>query len=163
MNPSDVPKVSVKARAAGELLDGDNGPKLLRWSLEFQKGYPTSGDGPSSKGAVSDPTFRACLERDEFHHRGHPFAYWLEKLYEASAAVIELGLLLTPIDPDKVDRTRQASGGDCSACGRYVPGTAEDRLKAGYCAADYEAWKRTDKGAGRMDRLVFEAMRREAS
>lgn len=42
--------------------------------------------------------------------------------------------------PDSVERPSR--GGDCLACGRYVPGTDSDRLRAGLCAKDQKHWVR---------------------
>lgn len=59
------------------------------------------------------------------------------------------------------ERGRQHTGGDCGACGRYCSNAPDDRIRSGYCAACYHAWRRTDEGSGRMDRLAFERSRRD--
>lgn len=160
----DIPRIAAKGRAAGELLEAQ-GEQLLVWSLAYQKGYPTGGDGPSGKGSVSDPTFRSAVERDPFLIQGRSFAQWLRAYHEAACAVVELGVMLAPIDPEREEqaRERKSSGGDCGACGRYVPNAEGDRIESGYCHTCYVAWTRTDKGAGRLDRRVFEQTRRQAS
>jgi hypothetical protein len=57
-------------------------------------------------------------------------------------------------------KTGRASTSDpCRACGKTVSGLGEDRLRSGYCPADYQAWVRR----GRPDRRAFELERREAS
>lgn len=160
MNRDDVPKIAVKGRAAGELLELQ-GQELLRWSWEYQKGYPTSSEGPSSKGAVSDPTFRSAVERDPFLVRGVSFEQWLKRYHEAACALIELAHLLAPIDPKAEERARarQSTVQVCSACGRDVLNTADDRLRKGYCDACRKAWER----AGYPDRPAFEQTRRGAA
>ena len=47
--------------------------------------------------------------------------------------------------------------GDCF-CGRHCTGVGDDRLKSGYCPADWTAWLRAE----RPDRGEFEARRRSA-
>lgn len=57
----------------------------------------------------------------------------------------------------KANRPAPGSG-DCQACDRVVTGAPNDRLRAGYCMACYQAWLR----AGSPDRVAFERTR-EAS
>ena len=45
---------------------------------------------------------------------------------------------LTPTEHEH----RPSTGGDCEACDRYVPGTASDRLRAGFCLACTKSWSR---------------------
>jgi hypothetical protein len=54
-----------------------------------------------------------------------------------------------------IDRERKPTlgAGACLACGRWVHGTAEDRLRSGMCEAHYKAWCR----AGRPERGAFMA------
>ena len=63
---------------------------------------------------------------------------------------------------DRTDRLATPSGkeqtagaGPCLACDTDVPGTAENRLRSGYCPACRKAWER----AGCPDRSSFRSMR----
>jgi hypothetical protein len=69
-----------------------------------------------------------------------------------------LATLLTRLDAiDKLATIRRNDpAGFCGCCGRWVEGTANDRLRSGYCHTDYTAWIRD----GRPDRLAFERRRR---
>lgn len=73
----------------------------------------------------------------------------------AWSAALELGGLTADIgahaDPDGLARTANAGTGDCLACDTWVPGTHDDRLRAGFCDRCRQAWKR----AGRPDRAAF--------
>ncbi len=59
-------------------------------------------------------------------------------------------------DPAAITRANTAGTGHCAACTRHVPGTATDRLRAGYCHACHRAWLR----AGRPDRSAFARTRK---
>lgn len=99
-------------------------------------------------------------------------ADWLEEFFaveaEARGTTRRLGRLEWLVSHRADDRAgRQETGGDCLACTRYVPGSVNDRLKAGYCEACYRAWMRymdSERRAGRdPSPVAFRSMRqREA-
>ena len=64
--------------------------------------------------------------------------------------LIELAARTTTVasEPAMASSTLPIGAGDCGACGRYVPGRRDDRLRSGYCDTHYRRWCR----AGRPDR-----------
>jgi len=52
-----------------------------------------------------------------------------------------------------VERQKESTIVYCEACGREVSRTPKDRLRSGYCMADYAKWTRQ----GRPYRATFEA------
>lgn len=89
------------------------------------------------------------------HDRHHDYTTAAARALRAAADAI--GELMERLDA--IDRLatlhRTDPSGHCNACTRWVEGTANDRLRAGYCAACYRAWDR----AGRPDRVQFERTR----
>ena len=71
------------------------------------------------------------------------------------AAYYSANVISGKLEPGKTDATPPGSG-TCAACDRWVPGTDADRIRAGYCPADYAAWLR----AGKPDRARFERHQR---
>jgi hypothetical protein len=123
------------------------------------------GPGRGSKGDHADPTYAAAsalLGRRSGSE--DPSGYWdaLKRLAgvlsgagaELDGIVVQLGRAsrnqhLASSDPE---RKPTLGAGDCAACGEWVTGAAEDRLRSGYCENDYRRWVR----AGRPDRAAFE-------
>lgn len=49
---------------------------------------------------------------------------------------------LDAIDNDRATTKHSNPGGECIICGRWVEGTADDRLRRGMCDKDRKAWER---------------------
>ena len=115
---------------------------------------PGSSLGGSGHGSdISDPTGRQALTED-------PAAQFLARLARyADAEPRKLRPLADEVASWRartgIDRERKPTlgAGACLACGRWVHGTAEDRLRSGMCEAHYKAWCR----AGRPERGAFMA------
>lgn len=109
-------------------------------------GYRVDGDVEHGEGEWSQPP------HDPHHERTQAAFRALERAYEA------LGELFEKLESiDKLAKVpRHDPSGHCLCCDRWVEGTANDRLKSGYCHADYQAWLRE----GRPDRVDFERRRR---
>jgi hypothetical protein len=113
---------------------------------------PGSGLGGSGRSSgISDPTGRQALAED-------PAAQFLARLAKRAD---NLPRELRPLADESVgwalhnhpsiDRKPTSGAGACLACGRWVHGTADDRLRSGMCEAHYRAWCR----AGRPERGAF--------
>lgn len=117
----------------------------------------SKGVGPKGKGSISDPTLAAVL-RTEQKFNDPVF----DAVREIAFALNDIRRLTQSID-DKVrfvtqgaERVKQSTIIHCEACGREIAGTANDRVRSGYCAADFQAWLR----AGKPYRYTFELSRR---
>lgn len=138
-------------------------------ALTLPDGHPTgAGLEPVSGGGTSKPVEAAVLARehvlDSRWRDGDPEATTTGlTAVDTSLAVIEHALReiqteltnLAARAHDGIERQR-TNMTDCEACGRCVAQTPTDRIRAGYCGACYEAWRR----AGRPDRVTFERSRR---
>lgn len=125
-----------------------------------------SGLEPVSGGGTSRPVEAAILERERIldsREGDHEAQRVGLAAVDTSLSVIEHAL--REIQTELTTLAARAHHGierqrtnmvDCEACGRCVAQTVTDRIKAGYCRACYEAWKR----AGRPDRPTFERTRR---
>lgn len=135
--------------------------------LTLPDGYGSGGGlEPVSGGGTSRPVEAAILERERIlesregddEARRVGLAAVDTSLTVIEAALREIQTELTAVAArahDGLERQR-TNMADCEACGRCVAQTTTDRIKAGYCRACYEAWKRAD----RPDRPTFERTRR---
>lgn len=139
-------------------------------------GYPTGTVGSGGQDAAQSTTEGAALAgyrldhpsdvehsdgtwdhqpHDQHHELTTAAAHALQRAADAVADLIE--------KLDAIDRLatipRTDPSGHCAACDRWVEGTANDRLRSGYCHTDYTAWVR----AGRPDRAQFERQRRSTA
>lgn len=121
-------------------------------------GYPSGrpGSGGDDAGTSTETAAISNLEGDqpdEHHDLTVAAARHLENAVNAIASLLAT---LDSIDKKSAVSSHANPGGTCAACLRHVEGTADDRIRAGYCEADYRAWLR----AGRPDRVRFEYDRR---
>lgn len=123
----------------------------------FGSGKP--GSGGDDAGTSTETAALSNLEhptRDEHHARTVAAFQHLELAAEAVAALVKS---LDEIDRRANPPKHSNPSGVCAACLREVACTANDRLRSGYCFADYQAWVR----AGRPDRAEFERQRRQVA
>ena len=141
-------------------------------------GYPsrTLGDGTSGGGSeltsvetsanqagfagTSDDYFGRCtVSQPEPDPTGEAIANVFDQIHQVAKIMhsidSELGYI-NHVRHAASGRQPTSTGGPCQCCGRDVPGTENDRLRAGYCNACSMAWIR----AGRPDRRQFEVERR---
>ena len=112
--------------------------------------------GPKGKGTHSDPTLAAVIRKMSGDTSNDP-------IYEAVRTIAltlnDIATLTQLIDQqvrfvtDGVERQKESTIVYCEACGREVSRTPKDRLRSGYCMADYAKWTRQ----GRPYRATFEA------
>ena len=142
----------------------------------FPDGYPSGKVGSGGEYAPSSSVEAAALggyrltqpafpeqsdatwgnfETDQHHAFTEQATQALERAADAMSDLIE--------KLDAVDRLaqipRKDPSGTCQCCERWVEGTENDRLRSGYCEADYKAWVR----AGRPDRAQFERERKQSA
>lgn len=107
---------------------------------------------------ISDPTYTA-VERNLMAKVSDPV---FDTVKEISILLDEIHELAQRIETKvafavgAADRKRESTIIHCEACGREIAGTPNDRVRSGYCSADFQAWVR----AGRPYRTQFEAERR---
>lgn len=171
--PVPAPRRARKARAPRKADLEALGRRLARLgtSLERRAGQAVkiaddhastlratgSGTGPEGRGrgGHSDPTAGIALA-------ANPDASWrwAEHLSGTAAEVADvldrLERTLDVLTAAGADPAPPAGAGSCQACHAVVTGTANDRIKSGFCTACYAAWLRQ----GRPDRAEFGASRR---
>lgn len=148
-----------------------NWPEIIRNARHLSsEGQPSKGSGRSSKNSISDPTGSYATNGDTVdQHINATYGYARLLCYVADKFAGHCEFITTQGHNKDRSDTPALGAGPCLACARDVPGTskhdaytdergiereaqAEDRLKAGYCEADYRLWKRHDSP----DRTPFE-------
>ena len=110
-------------------------------------GYP-SGNSSGRSGGVFTNTSVETAALNHLEHGNPPDPHHadtttaLDALATIDEALRTLLRALDSIDHGRKTEKHSNPGGDCVVCGRYVEGTAEDRLRRGMCAADHRAWLR---------------------
>lgn len=116
-------------------------------------GSSLGGSGHSSD--ISDPTGRSALADDPAAQYLARVAKRVDLLHRELRALADetTGWQMRRV----VDGERKptSGAGTCAACTRWVHGTAEDRIRSGYCEACFKAWSR----GGKAERASFEASR----
>lgn len=138
--------------ALGELRR--HGPKRIELAGLAGKDFPGSlrRDGGRGGSAEGGPTAALALVE-----RPDPLEAEAQLVRDACGAlglVVELAARMATLATiDETLPVLKIGEGDCQACGRYVPGRRDDRLRSGYCEAHYRRWCR----AGRPDRGEYAA------
>ena len=124
------------------------------------RGFGSAGTGTrgSDHGSIVER-----LALDPKPDPGQEALEWLAAFTEARAALIVLVKGAHRLIPDQPMLRRQVTGADCEACRRWVPGSATDRLRSGFCDACRKAWERfsdvCDRRGEIADRAAFVARR----
>lgn len=166
MNQSKPPtRVTVVAelRAFIKMLEA-NGAEAERMApLLAARGWPTGtlGDGGPRGNAELTSTERAADHRDRYADADEKLA----KLYVSTVALIGAGRQFiadlsshagSDADHEGHDLAHTGTNGAwCLACERWVPGTADDRIRAGFCNACRMAWNRLVQTDPHADRGSF--------
>ena len=128
-------------------------------------GFPAGGSGSGST-EVANPTLMAVINRLDTRQIRDPrqlsaetVASSLEEAWQAMTRAERAMALFASQAELKLGR--ESSLSECICCNAAVVGIGNDRLRAGYCPACYQAWLRTKTANGpRMDRAKFESHRR---
>jgi hypothetical protein len=162
MNPTPTPKdLAARLRMAAAMLDAQ-GKHAVRLAPELAaRGYPSStlGDGGARGTTPGSSVERAALNADPTRrfvavdvrlYAQFRTLWMLCNALESTVAAI----VVHASDEDPLP----AGSGACQCCDRMCRPDAKpgDRLRAGYCPACYEAWRRL----GQPDRVAFELDRR---
>jgi hypothetical protein len=110
-----------------------------------------------SRGSLSDPTGSAVVATMMGKDQDQDSVFEAVKsiaqiLNEMAAMSLRLDQKVRFVTEAQI-RAKEAGIVHCAACGREVAGTPADRLRSGYCSADYTAWLRQ----GKPYRATFEA------
>lgn len=114
-----------------------------------------SASGPKGKGTVTDPTLSAVIRSmgkradDPIYDTVQRIARTLADVATLCQDIDQMVAYVTTVKEFEQVKTIAY----CQACGREVAGTSSDRIRSGYCMADYQAWTRK----GRPYRTQFEA------
>lgn len=116
-----------------------------------------SGDRVSvSRGSHNDPTGNAVAHRlDSKHLESDPVYAAVKSMAANLRAMADLAVSIEQSARfvlEVKERAKESQVVQCEACGREVAGTANDRLRSGYCTKDYMRWLR----AGKPYRMSFE-------
>lgn len=138
-------------------------------------GYPPGGEGgPTSKGEHGDPTFARAQadargdgkQPDTWQPVADPIGDNIHEAFEIMEQMADLAVKLDKrldfvFSAERASRGRQSTlQGVCLVCDTTVTGVGNDRLRAGYCCADYSAWIRSEH-YDRGDHLRFRRQRRK--
>jgi hypothetical protein len=114
-------------------------------------GLPTSSMGEPGGGAGGhgDPTLSAVLQRQQ---HGRELAELRTACARINADAVRVFRLMSSLVALTVTPAEEhpPGAGHCQRCGRWVAGSASDRIKSGWCPACYVGWRRAggpDRGA----------------
>lgn len=157
--PSDWKRWCDEMAASWAYL-GRVGPEMIRLAkmpTTTADGFPfsTGGERVSAQSELTS-TERAAFDDGQDDWVGRHLEALFRSVREARAATSRAHAAAVLVE-HRGDRRfgRQATGGDCLACHRFVSGAVNDKLKAGYCTVNpgcYSAWRRyreTEEAAGR--------------
>src|SRR5690606_7265997 len=112
------------------------------------------------KGELSDETGDVACAR-EARKGGTSYQQLCQAVDSADAALVRLERLLdAQFATGSKDKQRRAGQGACIACGDYVPGVGEDRLKAGLCPKHYMGLHRARREHGVTRQQYIDEVRR---
>lgn len=134
----------------------DTWPAVITQADEMGRGYPaaTMNDG----GGSSESTLVESQALDPRFDPAHIALLALAEWQQTIRQIRRVDRAFRGVTTTRPNLGRVSSlAGQCLCCQRDVLGTAEDRLRNGYCDACRKAWER----AGRPDRAWFERQRRE--
>lgn len=127
-------------------------------------GYGAGGRASGPRSSDNTTSVEAAVITLTDNERRHDKDVTLDMAWEAVGYAQQMahswGALVSVLD--RTDRLATPTGkadlagaGPCMACDALMPGTADNRLRSGYCPACRKAWER----AGCPDRSVFRSIR----
>ena len=114
---------------------------------DAQPGYPTNTNPthttPHLKPDGTPPGLDRYLNTpDPATHDLKQLTHLTHQIHQLTTQLHELTRRWTTT-PTPNTPQRTPTGGDCIACGRYTPGTPNDRLRAGLDLSCYQSWRRS--------------------
>lgn len=150
-------------RQLAQVLD-DHGAAAVRMApVLAARGFPASTLGaPGGRGSSELTSTEAAADRPApFAGVDVDLARWLELAYRVAAHGQDLVTRITThAGADAVHEgraTASAGAGHCLACERWVPGTHDDRIRAGFCIActmSYRRWRSRHDADGDRARFI---------
>jgi hypothetical protein len=127
------------------------------------RGWPTGtlGDGGSRSTSTDTSTERAADHRDRWADADEKLARLYVQLVSLTGAGSQFITNLAASAGTDADHEgdgmahTNTNGAWCLACTRWVPGTAEDRIRSGFCNACRVAWNRLASTDPHADRASF--------
>jgi hypothetical protein len=171
LNTDNVIKFDLGRRTRRQALKADQATAVKVWStvaqlLESQlierahqaswqvlsDGLPrqSMGEPGGTGGGHGDPTLGAVMANEQTARMVDDLRAELERAESAIMHAFRLASSLASavVAPAEAD---PPGAGHCQRCAVWVAGTANDRIKSGYCERCYKAWQR----AGNPDRALF--------
>lgn len=140
-------KLARQLRQLAQALD-DHGERAVELaSVLAARGFPASTLGaPGGRGTAELTSTEAAADRrDPFANVDRDLDRWLDLAFRVTAHGQDLITRITThagLDTEHQGRaTGSAGAGHCLACERWVPGTHDDRLRAGFCNACRVSWQ----------------------
>ena len=150
--------VNMLREHGGEAMANARESRSPLWARDY-------ASGRSGKGGVADSTGnvaagRLSRDRDDLYDRMAAALVDVERTVSEAFGVFNQASYV--IDPAEAKRKlRPAGSGDCVACGCWVTGQDNDRIKSGLCPKDYTAFGRKKREG--MTRSEFITWRRSQS
>lgn len=154
-------------RDTADLIDR-HGPRALDMApLLAARGWPTTtlGDGTGSRTDTdTTSTETAALTNTRFDGIDTRLdAAWLTTWRAATACAALVTTVTAHAAPDTEHNgraTTHTGAGTCGACNKWVTGSSNDRLRAGWCNACRVSYQRWRDRTGHTDRAAFTRWRR---
>lgn len=157
------PVLIAELRGFIKLLESTGAQAERMAPLLASRGFPTGtlGDGGSRGNSEHTSTERAAAHRDEWADADEKLARLYVELFALTGAGAQFITSLASRaasdeqhEGEGLARTG-TNGGWCMACARWVPGTADDRIRSGFCNACRMAWNRKVSDDPHADRAEF--------
>lgn len=130
--------------------------ELVRRAGRRESAFTSGSRVTVSRGSSSDPVAAAVIGRLEGNANDNDLVY--DAIQSMALNLRQMAELAMKVDQgarfvlEVKERSKESQMIHCEACRREVAGTANDRLRSGYCARCYMAWLR----AGKPYRTSFE-------
>ena len=138
---------------------GAHGPRIIELAALAGRDLPGNLRRDGGRGGAAEGGPTAALAILAAEGPPDPLAADVQLVRDSCGVLgllVELSQRATTVavEPAMPSSTLPIGAGDCCACGKFVPGKRDNRLRSGYCEAHYRRWCRS----GRPDRGEFAAM-----